>query len=139
MEEGEGGHKGWSSTFLSVLSAQSAAEFLTLALKALTHVSSPRRDSYRMMKQALKARFNAPVRRQSHQIGAGMNRPAPAGLTRLALHESSPRRADYERRAFGANRFVQVKTWTNVPGFLTASITSLVARQARHAVFPNTP
>ena len=34
------------------------------------------------------------------QIGAGMNRPAPAGLA--LLRESSPRRAADERRAFGA-------------------------------------
>ena len=54
------------------------------------------------------------------QMGVGMNRAFGAGG--LALHKSSPRRAAYERRAFGANRFVQVKSWTNVPGFWTQKL-----------------
>ena len=36
----------------------------------------------------------------------------------LAPLRCHPRRGELlERRAFGANRFVQVKTWTNVPVF----------------------
>src|SRR5437870_3032874 len=48
------------------------------------------------------------------QIGAGMNRPAPAGLVRT-FHEYSPRRAANERRAFGANRYTLGAGFTIVP------------------------
>jgi hypothetical protein len=44
-----------------------------------------------------------------------MNRAFSVGG--LALHPEALPQAAYESRAFGANRFVQVKTWTNVPGF----------------------
>jgi hypothetical protein len=39
--------------------------------------------------------------------------------------------AAYERRAFGANRFVQVETWTNVPGFSGRAVLCEAAHQGR--------
>jgi hypothetical protein len=57
----------------------------------------------------MKVRFNAPVRRQSPQVGAGVNRDFSA--IGLALHESPGRcpGAAYVSRAFGANRYTRAR------------------------------
>jgi len=74
-------------------------------------------NSSNFKNRALKARFNATNTSCSHLVSRDHRYESRFQRFEFEMNESSPRRPANEGRAFGANRFVQVRTWTNVPGF----------------------
>jgi hypothetical protein len=107
-----------------------------LALNARSHASLGHRPGFRSDDgPALKARFNAPVRRQSHPDWCRNESPGGCRAGRLALHESlgALPQAGYERRAFGAKQMLRTSHSSRIEGRANISIEDVQfpARQSR--------